>query len=137
LIKEEGNKIRFVYRNFPLPQHQNAIPAAQSAGAAGLQGKFWDMYKLIFSTHDEWEYSTSSKDIFRGYAQKIGLDMTKYDNDLDSNIVKEKISADTKQGANAGIDSTPTFYLNGKKIINPRSYDEFKKLIDEALQPKN
>ena len=137
LIKEEGDKIRFVYRNFPLPQHQNAIPAAQSAGAAGLQGKFWDMYKLIFSTHDEWEYSTSSKDIFRGYAQKIGLDMVKYDNDLDSNTVKEKISADTKQGANAGIDSTPTFYLNGKKIINPRSYDEFKKLIDEALQSKN
>jgi protein-disulfide isomerase len=137
LIGEYGDRIRFVFRNFPLTQHKNALPAAQSAGAAGLQGKFWEMYSMIFVTHSEWENSTSSKAVFRGYAQKLGLDLAKYDVDFDSDIVKDKISDDTRQAADAGVDSTPTFYLNGKKINSPRSYDEFKILIDEALLPKN
>ncbi len=132
LLKEDGDKILFVSRNFPLPQHSNAIPAAQAAGAAGNQGKFWEMHEMLFSTQADWENSTDSKTIFAGYAKKLGLDMTKYSADVDSKEVMDKINADVKSGEKAGVNSTPSFYLNGKKLNNPQTYDAFKKLIDET-----
>lgn len=134
LVSENINDIRFIYRHFPLPQHQNAIPAAQSAEAAGKQGKFWDMYRMIFSTHDEWENLANATTVFRGYAEKLGLDMNKYDADINLKEIKDKIDADLKGGAKAGINSTPSFYINGKKIKNPESYEAFKKIIDEAIK---
>jgi len=137
VVTDYGDKIRFIYRNYPLPQHNNARPAAQAAGAAGGQGKFWEMYRMIFDTHDDWENATNTPTVFRGYAEKIGLDLIKYDADVNSDIVKNKIEADIKQGSNAGINATPTFYINGRKIENTGTYQGFKKLIDEAINNKN
>lgn len=133
LIQDYGSKILFVYRHFPLPQHANAMPAARAAEAAGKQGKFWEMYEAIFTNFDVWEESTDSPAIFAGYAEGLGLDMTKYSADVASKEVQDKINMDLKGGQKAGINSTPTFYLNGKKIQNPAGYEEFKKIIDEAL----
>jgi protein-disulfide isomerase len=66
----------------------------------------------------------------------MGLDMAKFDVDYKSKEVTDKINNDLKSGLKAGINSTPTFYLNGNKISNPQSYEEFKKIIDEAINPK-
>ncbi len=135
-LKERGDKIRFIYRNFPLPQHQNAMSAAQAAGAAGKQGQFWEMYSMIFGTHDKWENSTTTVDTFREYAVKLGLDIQKFDADYLSDDVKQKILNDEQQGSAAGINSTPTFYLNGKKTKMPENSVDFVKLIDEAISTK-
>jgi protein-disulfide isomerase len=132
VVSENINNIRFVYRHFPLSQHANAIPAAKAAEASGKQGKFWEMYKKIFENHDNWENSLDVKTIFNGYAEELGLDMNKYLVDFDSKEVMDKINIDMKSGLKAGINSTPTFYINGKKIKNPQNYEDFKKLIDEA-----
>lgn len=131
----DGNidKIRFVYRHFPLPQHQNAMPAAQASEAAGNQGKFWEMYDMIFSTHDEWENATNTKEVLSNYANSLGIDIKRYAIDVDSKEVKDKISLQLKDGENAGINATPTFFINGKKINNPESYEEFTRLINESL----
>lgn len=128
---EYSSKILFVYRHFPLTQHPNAIPAAKASEAAGAQGKFWEMHAMLFTTQSDWENSTSSKAIFTGYAKKIGLDMEKFDSDYESATTSAKIDADLKSGLKAGVNSTPSFFLNGKKIA-PQTYDQFKTLLDQA-----
>lgn len=134
IVSENINNIRFVYRHFPLPQHQNAIPASLASEAAGKQGKFWEMYEMLFTNHDTWENSTDAKTTFTEYAKKLGLDITKYKVDVDSKEVLDKVNSDLKGGQDVGINSTPSFYVNGNKIQNPQSYEEFKKIIDEAIK---
>ncbi len=127
-----GNKINFAYRHFPLTQHPNAIPAAKAAEAAGLQGKFWEMYTEIFMNQSEWAGTTTAHVVFNKYAVKIGLDIEKYNADYNLPEIKEKIDKSIMGGIKAGVNSTPSFFLNGKKIT-PQSYEQFEKLIDEAI----
>ena len=132
LQDESSTTVRFVYRHFPLPQHANAVPASMAAEAAGLQGKFWEMYDLIFKNHTDWTESSDPTKVFIGYATRIGLDINKFTADLSSPISKQAIDSDIQSGQVAGINATPTFFINGKAIVNPSSYAEFKKLIDQA-----
>ncbi len=132
LYKEASTSVRFAYRQFPLPQHINAMSSSMATEAAGLQGKFWEMYDLVFANHTEWIGDKDSTPIFIGYAEKLGLDKAKFIQDMGSQDLKDKILADLKGGQLAGINATPTFFINGKKIENPRTYADFKKLIDEA-----
>jgi protein-disulfide isomerase len=132
LFKEASTSVRFAYRQFPLPQHINAMPASMATEAAGLQGKFWEMYDLVFANHIDWTEVSDATPIFVGYAEKLGLDKAKFIQDMNNQDLKDHILADLKGGQLAGINSTPTFFINGEKIENPRTYAEFKKLIDEA-----
>lgn len=132
LFAENSSQFRFVYRHFPLPQHANAKVAAQAAEAAGMQGKFWEMYTMLFENQADWESLKDPKTLFTDYAKKIGIDTEKFGLDYELPDIKKKIEDNVKSGLKAGVNSTPTFYLNGKKINNPRSYDEFKKLIYTA-----
>jgi protein-disulfide isomerase len=127
------NELRFVFRHFPLQQHKNAIPAALAAEAAGKQGKFWEMYNILYEKQDEWTTGTSTEKIFAGYAGSMGLDLAKFAADQKDKELLEHIYNDFKGGVKAGINSTPTFFINGKKIPSPQGYDEFKKVIDDAL----
>ena len=137
LIASSTN-LRVVYRNFPLfpLPHPNSVIAAQAAGAAGQQGKFWEMHDLLFSNQATWAELSKEKavEIFKGYATSLGLNITQYTTDFDSEIVKAKIQADRVEGDNLGINSTPTFFVNGKAIVNPQGYEAFKKIIDEAAR---
>lgn len=132
--KDYAGKILFVFRNFPLTAiHSNAEIAALAAEAAGLQGKYFEMYATLYPHQNDWSGSRNAKDIFMGYAESLGLDKTKFSNDLDSDSLKKKIEDDANSGLAAGVQGTPTFFINGKSIQNPQSYDGFKKLIDDAL----
>ena len=131
VFSDYSSKIRFVYRHFPLTQHPNAIPAAQAAEAAGMQGKFWDMYNQLFTTQESWATSTDPKAVFVGYAKTLGLDVEKFTSDYDLPSIKGKINMSVKDGLKAGVSSTPTFFLNGKKV-SPKTYEQFKKLLDTA-----
>lgn len=134
LVKEFGGEISFSFRHFPLAQHPNAIPAAYAAEAAGNQGKFWEMYDMIYTHQNDWATSATAKDIFKGYAQSLGLDMAKFESDLSSDAVAAKVEADRQSGVASHVEWTPTFFLNGTRIDqNPQSYDAFKAMIDEAL----
>lgn len=141
LLDEESSKITFVYRHFPLDgrlpdgtiQHPNALPAAMAAEAAGAQGKFWDMYDLIFSNHTDWTELKDPTDVFVGYASRLGLDATQFKTDLASTTLKDHVNADKDDGIRIGINATPTFFLNGKAIVNPANYEQFKAIIDAAV----
>jgi protein-disulfide isomerase len=140
LISEASTTLRFVFRHFPLDQinaygvvqHPNADIASYAAEAASMQGKFWEMYKLIYANQNEWVSLPDAHTVLDGYAQQIGLDMTKFKADLDSDAVKTAVLADQTEGKKIGISGTPTFFVNGKAITNPQSYDAFKALIEAA-----
>ena len=126
-------KVRFAYRHFPLPQHKNAKLAATVAEAAGRQGKFWEMHDLIFQNQSDWSEDKNAAVLFAKYAQDIGLDLARFQTDIASDDIKAKIENDYKSGVKAGVNSTPSFFLNGKKMDNPRNYDEFKNAIEQTL----
>jgi len=131
VVSELGNKIAFVYRNFPLPQHQNAYPAAHAAEAAGKQGKFWEMATLLFANQTSWENQSGTEPTFETYANSLNLNLDKFKADFSSKEVADKVQNDYLSGV-ASVTYTPTFFLNGEKI-QPAGYDDFHKLILQKI----
>lgn len=133
LRKEYAGKVTFVARYFPLPSHFNSTRAARAVESAARQGKFEQMYSMMFTTQKSWaEKKFSQAPLFRTYAQKLGLDMTQYDKDLASKSVADRVQKDVDDGQSLGIQGTPTFYVNGQPL-QPQSLGDLKKAIDQAL----
>lgn len=133
LTEEFSSNIAFVYRHFPLRNiHRYANLAAQAAEAAGKQGKFWEMDDLLYANQESWKDSNDAEKIFISYAESLRLDPNQFQTDLKSEVIKAKIEADFQSGLKANVRGTPTFFINGKSIKNPLSYDEFKRIIIEA-----
>lgn len=131
-IDNSKDKIIFVYRHFPLSQHKNAELAAISTEAAGQQEKFWEMHNAIFSNQNEWAESNDAKKLFIKYAGDIGLNIEQFKLDIELKELKDKVRNDLRSGISAGVNSTPTFFLNAKKI-NPTSYENFKNIIEQSI----
>jgi len=127
LVEQYKEKLVFGYRHFPLSQHKLAQYAAQAAEAAGEQGKFWEMSGYIFNHQD-----TLTKELINEGAQTLGLDATAFKNTLNSEKYKQKILRDLADGKRFGVNSTPTFFLNGKKL-NLNSYNDLKKAVEQAI----
>jgi protein-disulfide isomerase len=105
-------QIKFIFRNFPLTEiHQHAFLAAQSAEAAALQGKFWEMHDAIYENQ-----ARLSEDLFLELATELGLDLEKFKKDVASAEVKEKVEGDFESGVRSGVNGTPSFYVNGQKF---------------------
>lgn len=135
LMQEFGNDVRFAARHFPLRQvHPNADLAARAAEAAGRQGKFWEMHDMLFERQNDWSAKSRPKNIFADYAGRIGIDQARFELDIELDEVKQEVQQDFSSGNASGVSSTPTFFLNGTKIKNPQGYEEFKKLISDAIQ---
>ena len=139
IAEQYKDQIQFVFRNYPLPElHPNAKVAAGSAEAAGLQGKFWEMHDKIYEKQADWSNLTITErgKFFEGLATEIGLDINKFNTDLSSPSITEKINFDTALAKKAGVEATPTFYLNGKKLESADYGTEakFKEAIDAALK---
>lgn len=137
ILTEFNGKIYFVYRYFPLTAiHQNAMISAQAGFAAGQQSKFWEMHDMLFQTQNSWANSPKARETFIDYAKKLDLDMDKFTIDIDSGEAKNFISDTSNKGTAIGVNSTPTFFLNGSKIQNPRTYNDFKSLIENEINKK-
>jgi protein-disulfide isomerase len=129
-----GKDVAVVYRNFPLTTlHQYAQLAAQAAEAANLQGKYWEMHDLLFERQDAWPKSGNVQQTFVEYANELKLDTAKFTQDITSSTVKDRVALDVTSGNAVAINSTPTFYLNGKKLNNPGSEAAFSTLIEAEL----
>lgn len=137
LMSQYGDRVLFSFRNFPLFQiHQDAMISAQAAEAAGLQGKYWEMHDLLYKTQNEWSLTSADAVVtkyFDGYAKTLGLDVAKFDADINSDTVKNKIQRDIDSANAAEVDHTPTFFINLTQIPNPTSYADFAAAIDAAL----
>ena len=125
LMELYPDKVKVVFKNFPLNFHKQAEIAAEAALAAGAQGKFWEMHDKIFANQKK-----ISADILKGYAQELNLDMNKFNEDLDTHSYKKTIAEDMKLAKGAGVRGTPTFFINGKKLVGAKPVGEFQKVID-------
>lgn len=126
-------RVTFVARYFPLPGHRNAVPAARAVESAARQGEFEAMYQKMYETQAGWGESQEPKDeLFRTFAEEIGLDMERYDADVASSEVADRVQRDVDDGVELGVQGTPTFYLDGE-LLQPRSYEDFTSALDEAL----
>jgi protein-disulfide isomerase len=136
ITKIYGNRIKFIYRSFPLTQiHQNAYAAAVAAEAASLQSKFWEMQNQLFSNQKEWSNSAEAPKLFEGYAQKIGLDVGKYQNDVLGLGAKARVDADLMRGRKIGVSGTPAIYINGTPLAFEKfDVESMRQVIDSELQ---
>lgn len=130
------DQVRVVFRHFPLVQiHDNALIAAKAAEAAGSQGKFWAMHDKLFENQKEWKNNPNAKQIFKQYAQDIGLDSKQFMQDLDSDKIEERVRTDMRTAGKFNLSGTPSFIINGNKITQtPQSVKEFEKLIQKYLK---
>jgi protein-disulfide isomerase len=128
VLNTYGSKVRFVYRNYPLPNHPNARPAAEAAQCANEQGQFWAYHDRLFADQNK----LGDADL-RASAVALGLDAPKFNACLDSHKYKPRVDADLQAGNEAGVNGTPAFFINGRMISGAQPYDEFKKVIDEEL----
>ena len=130
VVEKNKDKVYFVYRHYPLSIHKNSKLAAQASEAAGNQGKFWEMFDLLFQNQNQWANSSDAKQIFQDYAQQLGLDVGKFNDDLDK--VKGPIEQDFSDGNRVGVDATPTFFINGKKYPGVIQESQFQEIIDSS-----
>lgn len=132
LLKAYPDKIRFVYRDFPLYSiHPEAGPAAEAAACAGEQSRYFDYHDRLFS-----EEVSLSSDAYLQYAQELGLDLVKFKDCLSSHRYKDQVYANYQYGANLGVRSTPTFFINGIILIGAQPIEAFKQVIDKELSAK-
>lgn len=134
LNQDFGDKLLIVYRHFPLTSlHRNAQAAARASEAAGKQGKFWQMHDMLFEQQQSWSEENNVEGIFAGYAVSLGLNKETFLKDLNDASVTGKVDRDRQGGEALRVNSTPTFYLNGKKMDSPGSYELFKKLVEATI----
>jgi protein-disulfide isomerase len=135
IVEKYKDRISFEYRHYPLTAiHRNAFAAARASESAGKQGKFWEMYRLLFANQSAWSESSSAQTAFEEYAKQLNLAMEQYKADFASSETTGIINANVREFNKLGLPkSTPTFLLNGKKI-QPRDDADFSRLIDEQLK---
>jgi protein-disulfide isomerase len=115
--QEYGGQLRFIFREFPLVRvHPHALLAAHAAEAAGLQNKFWEMQRAIFENQRTWSPAQDPTAMFEDYARGAGLDVDRYRRDLGSSETDARVVADRERGQSIGVESTPTFFVNGRKV---------------------
>jgi protein-disulfide isomerase len=130
LLKHFEGRMRFVYRHFPLREvHPHAELAAEAAEAAGAQGKFWEMYALLF----EHQSHLKAKSL-REYAEKLELDMARYDFEMRDHVYLQRVQEHIAGGTNSGIRATPAFYVNGAMHDASFGVARLQEAIEEVLR---
>ena len=127
VMKTYADKIRLVYRDYPLPFHPNARPASEAAACANAQGKFWEYHAKLF--HGD----GLEPEKLKTYADQVGLDRKKFDDCLEKKPFKAEIDKDVKDGEKAGVNGTPAFFINGRMLSGAQPFEKFKEVIDDEL----
>ena len=129
-IKDKyGERMRFVFRQFPQAQHRNAHTAAQAAFAAQAQGKFWEFYTIAFDNQ-----SQLSREALERYATQIGLNLPKFKKALDDKTYASAVDADLKLAQEAGLERAPALFVNGQPVANPFDIPAVEQTIEAALK---
>ena len=110
VLKTYGDRIKFVYRHFPLEDvHPHALLAAEAAECAGAQGKFWQMHELLFANQEHLKLKN-----LHGYAEQLGLDMALYTSEMDDHVYLQRVREHIDSGLKSGVRGTPGFFINGR-----------------------
>ena len=128
-MNEYPDKIRLVLKNYPYRYRDYSHLAAESLLAAGDQGKYWEMHDIMIKNSP-----TLDRDSLIRYAGELNLDVKKFTSDLDSMKHKDLIKEDEDLAVAMDLYNTPTFFINGRKVIGNRPYEYLKKIIEEELE---
>ena len=127
VMQTYGDKVKLVYRDYPLPFHENARPAAEAAACANAQGKFWEFHQKL------WGASDLSTEKLKAMAGEVGMDQQKFNDCLAKQEFKAVIDKDIADGAAVGVTGTPAFFINGRMLSGAQPFERFKEVIDEEL----
>jgi len=127
VMNKYGDKVRYYHRDFPLPFHASARPAALASRCANDQGKYWDYHTMLFNSAE------LNEDRFKAIADELGLDREKFDECLASAKYADAIDADIAAGADVGVSGTPAFFINGRMLSGAQPLERFSAVIDAAL----
>ncbi len=135
---EYGNQVQIVFHHFPLTKmHKNAMAAAHAAEAARNQNKFWEMHDRLYRNQKEWADLNDPRPLFISYARQLGLNIDRFTQDMESNQIDQRISADIQRGASLGVTGTPTVFLDSHMLryeaTNP---DGLRRGINVLLERK-
>jgi len=126
---EFPDTVRFVFKDFPLRSHPNALPAARAARCAGAQGRYWEYHDLLFVGQPD-----LARDHLVGYARRLGLDASAFTECLDSGRYRDAVLTEQREGREAGVRATPTFFINQRKIEGALPLEEFRDAVRQALR---
>ena len=130
----DTGKVKYVLRDFPLSGiHPNAEIAAEAANCANDQEKYWEFHDLLFENQEDWVSGNATVE-FKKYISLLGLNEEQFDLCLESGKYVDEILKDMQDGFDAGVQGTPTFYINGVKVVGAQVYSIFKQVIDEELE---
>jgi len=131
VLENNPDTVKISLKNMPLRFHKYANPAARAALAAEKQGKFWEFHDELFAIAPDLD-----PEAITGIATKLGLDLEKFQQDMESDEIAEKVEKDLSDAQDAGVTGTPTIFVNGIKLKN-RTLEAIQKLIDEELAKKD
>lgn len=124
-----GERLEIRFKHFPLPYHRSARSAAMAAECARDQGKFWEMHEMLFNGSPNFGFEW-----YRDYARTLNLDLEKFMSCYESGVKAEIIERDLKEGEERGVSATPTFFINGVKLVGAADISEFKRIIKETTK---
>jgi protein-disulfide isomerase len=137
LLKEYDSRLRIVFRNFPLSAHEHAREAALAAEAAGFQGKFWEMYDVLYREQVFWTYAPNTRELFESYAGTIGLNLDQFKEDMDGEKARERVDSDHALGDSLGVKVTPALFINNEPLDpKDKSPEGLRAAIKAALEAK-
>ncbi len=125
VLAKYPDKVKFIYKDFPLPFHSFAQKASEAAECAGLQNKYWDMFDKLFANQE----ALTTSDL-KGYATEFGLDSEKFNTCLDSGATAADVAADIAEAKQSGVGATPTFFVNGQKVVGAYPFEFWQTLIE-------
>ena len=123
-----GDRLRFVFRNFPIPtSHPHAQQAAEAAEAAGAQGKFWEMHDLLY----ERQRHLTDADL-HAYAAELGIEVGRFEREMADHLYADRVEEDLIGGVRSGVNGTPTFYINGVRHDDSYELDVLLDAVERA-----
>jgi protein-disulfide isomerase len=135
LEQDYPTQLRVIFRQFPLGMHIHALDAARASEAAGLQNHFWEMHDLLYHNRFLWPRQTKVRPVFAEYARLLGLDVERFNRDMDGDEVNARITADQLRGKSLGVDRTPVLLIDHREVpvssLNPPALHA---LVDQALE---
>lgn len=134
LLKKYGGKIRFVFRDFPLPTHKETKLHAIAADCALEQGRYWEFHDKLFEIQEECGASSDHRAMIEDAAKKLEIDVEKFDSCIESGRYDDEVDNDIDAGVKTGLAGTPTFFINNRTITGPKPIAAFEEIIEEELE---
>lgn len=135
ILNDYKDKVKLVYKHFPLKTvHKNALAAAYASEAAAKQDKFFEFHDLLFEKQDDWANEANPEEKFLSYVKELKLKEDQFKKDVSSEDVIKKVQDEEQEAIENGVNSTPTFFVNNKKVDYNGNYDDLKKAVDDELK---